>query len=228
MHVEAEERWLQMDEDFRGGRLSGLALRIYYATKTNEGALNGHLVDLCLSGLALDSMAALALSGISSLFGASGAREQGQATQQADMFKAMMAISNAQTEQQNAAWSMAAGDVAASNRGLRGRFQVGGQKVSFASTQGGGEGVDVNGKSVQDVLAGTGMATMQDSLTIRSNAAKEAYGHQVAAQSDEAQAMMDQMAGKNAQRAGEMSADTSLLSGASSVLGTAAKWWQGA
>lgn len=170
----------------------------------------------------------MALSGIGSLFGASGAREQGAATQTADTFKAMMAMNNAQIERQNADWAMAAGDVAASNRGLQGRFQVGGQKVSFAATQGGGEGVDVHGKSVQDVLAGTRMATMQDSLTIRSNAAKEAYGHQVAAQSDTAQATIDTMAGQQAQRAGQISADTSLLSGASSVLGTAARWWQGA
>lgn len=32
-----EERWLQMKEDFRRGRLSGLALRIYEADKRMRG-----------------------------------------------------------------------------------------------------------------------------------------------------------------------------------------------
>ena len=65
---------------------------------------------------------------------------------------------------------------------------------------------------------------MLDSLTIRSNSAKKAYGEEVQATSDTAQGVLDTAAGEQAKVAGDLGAGGSLLSGVSTVGGNYAKW----
>ena len=60
---------------------------------------------------------------------------------------------------------------------------------------------------------------MIDAMTKKSDAAKQAYGYQIEAYSDTNQAVLDQMAGTNAQKAGQIGAESSLLSGAATVAG---------
>ena len=88
-------------------------------------------------------------------------------------------------------------------------------------------GVSVNTGSAADVRAGTEMLGLSDALTIRSNAAKEAYGQEVAATSDIAQANLDRAEGEQAETAGDIGAAGSLLSGASTAGGQYAKFSQG-
>jgi hypothetical protein len=65
-------------------------------------------------------------------------------------------------------------------------------------------------------VAGIKQYGMLDALTIRSNAAKQAYGREVAATSYTAQAQLDTMEGSQAAEGGDLGALGTLLTGASS------------
>ncbi len=83
---------------------------------------------------------------------------------------------------------------------------IGAQRTSFAT-----QGVDVNQGSALDVQADAQYLGELDALTIKNNAAKEAYGYHVQAE-DYLQR------GKYAQQEGEMGAINTLLGGGSSLL----------
>ena len=146
------------------------------------------------------------------ILGAGGASTSAQATAQADYYQAQVAANNAQIASQNATATMGAGELTATNSGLQARAKLGTMTASM-----GANGVDVNTGSNAAVRAGADQTSMLDALTIRSNAARQAYGYQVQATSDTAQGQLDPMAGDNAEKAGSINAQTSLLSGASSV-----------
>ena len=151
-----------------------------------------------------------------------GSWEGGQATKAAMAYQAQVAENNALIARRNAQWDIQAGDAAASAKGLQTRARVAGQ----AARQG-AAGVSVNTGSAADVRAGTEMLGLSDALTIRSNAAKEAYGQEVAATSDIAQANLDRAEGDQAETAGDIGAAGSLLSGASTAGGQYAQFRQG-
>jgi hypothetical protein len=141
-----------------------------------------------------------------------GSYESGQATKANDQYQAIVAQNNALIAKQNAAWDIQSGDTAATNQGLRTRAQVGTQKASQ-----GAAGVDVNTGSAPTVRAGTEAMGMLDAMTIRSNAAKQAYSAQVQASNDTAQSQLDTSAGEQAGIAGDIGAAGGLLSGVSSA-----------
>lgn len=161
-------------------------------------------------------MAATAAGAVTS---AAGAMEQGAAGQAAANYQAAVAANNAKIANQNAAWDIQSGEIQAANRGLRARAQVGAQKAS----QGAG-GVDVNTGSASDVRAGTAEMGMLDALTIRSNAARQAYSAEVQGVSDTAQSQLDIMQGEQSEKAGDIGAATSLLNGVSTVGSKYALW----
>jgi hypothetical protein len=150
---------------------------------------------------------------------AAGSVESGNAAQTAYNYQAQVAANNAKIAQQNAAWDIQAGETAATNKGLQTRAAVGTQKARQ-----GASGIDVNTGSAPDVRAGTEELGMLDALTIRSNAAKQAYGAEVEATSDTAQSQLDTMAGQQAKEAGDINAASGLLTGASTVGGNYVKW----
>ena len=114
-----------------------------------------------------------------------------------------------------------AGETAATNKGLATRAKVGQEQA-----QQGAAGIDVNTGSAPAVRAGTQEVGMLDALTIRSNAAKQAYGQEVAATSATAQSQLDTATSQQASTAGEIGAAGTLLSGASTVGGGYAKYLQ--
>lgn len=83
---------------------------------------------------------------------------------------------------------------------------IGAQRTSLAT-----QNVDVNAGSSLDVQADAAYLGELDALTIRSNAAKEAYGFQV-------QARDFRTRGKYAKQGGEMDAVNSIIGGGSSLL----------
>lgn len=83
---------------------------------------------------------------------------------------------------------------------------IGAQRVSLAT-----QGVDVNLGSSLDVQADAAYLGELDALTIRSNAAKEAYGFKVQAQDY-------RLRGKYAKQEGVMNAVQSIIGGGSSLL----------
>lgn len=157
--------------------------------------------------------------GAGALEGAAGQKEVGQANSEAAAYQAQVATNNAAIAQENATMDIQAGEVAAVNKGLQTRATVGSEKANQ-----GASGIDVNTGSAVDVRAGTAEMGMLDALTIRSDAAKKAYAQEVHATSDTAQSQLDTMQSQQALKAGDIAAEGTMLSGASTVMGNAARF----
>ena len=153
-------------------------------------------------------VAGIAGAGIS----AAGQAEAGQAQAEAAAYQATVVRNNAAIAQSNARLDIQAGETAATNQGLKTRAAVGAAKANE-----GASGVVTNTGSPAAVQAGIGEIGYLDAMTLRSDAAKKAYGQEVAATSDTAQAGLEEMQGKQAAEAGEIGAVGTLLSGASTV-----------
>lgn len=72
------------------------------------------------------------------------------------------------------------------------------QLISKQRAQGAANGVDIQGGSMMLMLEDSAMMGELDALTIRSNAANEAYGHRTNAMNQRAQGALSKAAGKNA------------------------------
>lgn len=157
---------------------------------------------------------AIGLSLASTAFGALGAANSG--AQQAAManYQAGIAQQNSQIAQQNARQAIAAGGIQASNAGLAGAQQLG--KIRTAE---GASNLDVNSGSNVNVQKSQAEITKLNQLTIQNNAARAAYGYQVQATGDQAQAGLFGAQASAAQQAGKIGVFSSLLGGASSLTG---------
>lgn len=151
----------------------------------------------------LGAVASVAAGGI----GAFGAIRQGQAQQASQDYNAKIASNNAQIATQNAAFAGAEGDTNAAAKEMQTRAKVG----AITAAQG-ANGLDVNKGSAVDVRASAAELGQLDAMTIRSNAARQAYGYQTQAVSDNAQSALDRATGKNDATAGYITAGGTLLS----------------
>jgi hypothetical protein len=133
-------------------------------------------------------------------------------------YQAGIAQMNATVDRQNAAYAEYAGEVKAQQSGMKARFQIG-----QARADQGASGLDVNSGSATQVREGMYKVAQQDMSTIRSNAAKIAYGYNVDAAAKDAESTLDKYAASTSRTAGDIAAVGSLLGGAGSV----ASKWQG-
>lgn len=140
------------------------------------------------------------------VMGAYGAYEEGIAKSRADRYNAAMAGFNQVIANRNATWAGQAGDVAAGNVEMRGRAVVGQTKA-----QQGASGVDVNTGSAVDVRASEAGLAKLDALTVRSNAAKEAYGMRVKATEYGADKALDLYQSKLDREGADIGAATTFL-----------------
>lgn len=163
--------------------------------------------------LAAGSLAAGAGSGI---LGAVGSVFTGNATKQADDYKAQVAANNAIIAQRNADAATSAGGVAAQQNDLKTKNLVGQQTVAQASN-----GLDVGSGTNVNVRQTAVDLGHLDTLTILNNAAKNSAGFKAQGMNFTAESQLDTAAGANAQTASYIGAGTSLLGAASSVSG---KW----
>jgi hypothetical protein len=141
-----------------------------------------------------------------------GASAAGDAQEQAYLYKAQVARNNAVIERRNADMVALQGEQVAANKGLQVKANIGGQKAAYSAG-----GIDSTTGSAAKVQEATRKIGMQDVSTIRSNAAKEAYGHLVQASNDEAGAVMDTASASSAKQAGEINMLSTLLSGVSTA-----------
>jgi len=166
--------------------------------------------------MAVGSMAATAggsiISGI-------GAKETGEANAAAYRYKAGVALLNKQINEQNAAWATQAGGAKAEVEGLKSREAIASTKVIQS-----GSGFDVNTGSNVAVRDTQTQVAQYDQNVIRWDAAKAAYGYEVKATTDVAEANLDKMAASQAEEAGKLGMWGSFISGAGNVAG---KWMQG-
>lgn len=161
--------------------------------------------------------ASSAASGLGGLLSASGAEAKGGAEAAQYNYQAGVAKLNASIAKQNADYTRTAGGTAAFQSGLKTGAIVGQQTVAQ-----GASGIDVNSGSAKAVRDTTTQLGQYDQDLIRTNYAKRAYGYEVEATSKEAEAGADVIAGQQARRAGDISAEASILGTVSSVAG---KWY---
>jgi|SRR5215475_3692415 len=163
--------------------------------------------------MAIVGIGATALGGVVSAFGNYfGGQSQGAMYD----YQAGIALMNKQIAEQNANYAINAGEIKAQQAGMKARFEIG-----TAIAEGGASGLDVRSGSKAQVVQGMYKVAQQDMGIIRTNAAKEAYGYEVEAASDEAQANLDKYAAKFSRTSGTIAAFGSLLGAAG---GVSSKW----
>lgn len=145
----------------------------------------------------------------SAVMGGIGSIQQGQAASSAANYNAKIQQNNAAIATQNADFAGAQGNVNVAAQGAKNKAQVG---ATLASQ--GASGVTVNTGSPVAVRESEAKVGMLDALNIRAQAAQKAYGYQVEAVNDKAQADLEKSKAKAARTAGYIGAATSVLGGA--------------
>jgi hypothetical protein len=162
--------------------------------------------------------AGIAGSALGAVTGAFGSWFGGQASSNLYQYQAAVAKINQQIAEQNAKYATAAGEVKAQESGMRTRAEIGQTRAVQ-----GASGLDVNRGSAVEVRASEADIGAENTATIRSNAAREAYGYKVQGFQAGAQSTIYGMAAKNATIAGDIGAGSSILGGVASV---SDKWLQ--
>lgn len=151
--------------------------------------------------------------------GAFGAHEEGAAKSSMYTYQAGVAQINQQIAKQNADYARAVGDVEAQESGMHTRTQVGVTKAAQSVSN-----LDVNSGSSTDVRKSQIDIGQENQAIIRANAARKAYGFEVEATREKAQAGLYGMASSQARTAGNINMAKSIISTVGSVAG---KWAQG-
>jgi hypothetical protein len=162
---------------------------------------------------------ALALTALGGITSAVGSIFGGQANAAMYNYQAGIAQMNAQIAKQNAAYEGALGEVQAQQQGMKTRSVI----SQTRANQGAG-GLDVNTGTNAAVRTSELTLGQYDQAVIRSNAARRAYGFEVEASQDVAQAGAYRSAASTSQTAGLLGAFTSILGAGGSF---ASKWQQG-
>lgn len=157
----------------------------------------------------MGEVAGAALAG-GTLLSAYGQAKSAGANAAADTYKAQVADNNAAIATQQAEWTAENGDQAASAAALKTRATEAGIEANQAAS-----GIDVNTGSAVQVQDSARILGKLDALTIRSNAARQAYGYQVQAINEKSQAQLDRFAAKNDIEAGKIGAASTILGGVS-------------
>jgi len=163
--------------------------------------------------------AAIGLAGAGSLISGASALFGGQAQAGMYGYQSQVAQYNRAIALQNADYALATGEIQARNYGMGAAQRMGAIRAGE-----GASGIDVGSGSKADVQTSQQVVSDIDLAQIRNNAARKAYGYQVEATGDEAQAELYQRAAKTATTAGDIKALGSLVGGSTSV---ADKWLQG-
>ncbi len=153
-------------------------------------------------------MVGLGMAG--SAVSAYGQVQQAKANEQANLFNANVAAQNAEIATQKQLWTGELGDQDAGISQMKTAAKVGATKANQ-----GASGVEVGTGSNAQVIDSERQVGMLDALTIRSNAARAAYGYATEAHSFKAQEAMDRYAAKNQLPAAMIGATSTLLGGAS-------------
>lgn len=156
----------------------------------------------------IGTIASLAGAGISAL----GSIQQGKAAAASANYNAQMAANNAAIQRQNSSFAAQEGTANTEAASMKARAEYGAIKANQ-----GASGVDVGSGSSVDVRSSARELGQLNALTVRSNAARQAYGYQTAAMNDEAQSGLDKSQAANASTAGYIGAGSTLLGGIGST-----------
>jgi hypothetical protein len=163
-------------------------------------------------------IASLAVGVIGTGVAAVGAEQSSAATQKAEQYQAQVATNNSIIASQSAEAATQAGQAQATTQSLRARAALGAVTTNIAAS-----GVDVNTGSAAEARESQRELGELDTLTTVQNAALQAYGYRTQQTGFQAQSGLNIATGQNAAVAGNISAATGLLGGASSL---GLKWTQ--
>lgn len=165
------------------------------------------------------AIASLATAAVSAGVGAYGAISSANAASASASYNAQVAAENQQIATQNATLAGQAGEAQAAQQQQKTRAEVGAIKTSQAAGN-----IDVNSGSALDVQSSAASLGELNAITIRSNAAKEAYGYETQSTSFENQAQLDAAQSSSDMTAGEIGAGSTLLGGLGSAGSSYAKF----
>lgn len=166
-----------------------------------------------MSGVTSAAAIAGAVAGVAgAATGAVGAISSANAASSAATYNSEVAAQNQTIANNNATYASQAGEQQAAISEQKTRAQVGSIKAGQAAG-----GIDVNSGSAVDVQSSAAQLGELNAITIRSNAARTAYGYQTQAAGYGDQSALDTMEAQNSQTAGEIGASSTILGGLSSA-----------
>lgn len=164
-------------------------------------------------------MLSTAASGVGAVTGAIGSLRGGQANADASMYQAAVARNNQLVAERNAQYALEAGRSAESNQRQKTAQMIGAQRAAMAAN-----GIDIGSGSALNLQSDTGAIGELDALTIRNNAARQAYNYEAQAADFSANSSLMRMKASNDKKAGNIGAFSSLVGGASSVSDKWLRW----
>ena len=152
--------------------------------------------------------AGLVMAAIGTATSVAGQMQQASAAKAAANYQSQVAAGNAQVATQNANMAAASGEAQAAISEQKTRATVGAEEAAQGSS-----GVDINSPTAKAVRTSQDMTGQLDAQTIRSNAARQAYGYETQSTNFQNQSSADTAQGNNAMTAGEFGSVSSGLSG---------------
>lgn len=152
--------------------------------------------------------AAVAIAAIGTAVSVSGQMQQAQAQKASANYQSEVAAGNQKIATQSADYAAASGEQQAAIQEQKTRAQIG--SISAAE---GSSGVDINSPTATAVRTSQGELGALDAQTIRSNAARTAYGYETQSTNFGNIASAETATGQNAETAGEVGGAGALLSG---------------
>lgn len=150
----------------------------------------------------------IALALASTAIGAAGQMAQAQAAADAANYNAQVAEMNARIEEQRSKDAFERGKLEEQQKREQ-VAQIKGQQTAAMAAN----GVDIGYGSALDTLVDTAVMGELDSLTVRTNTARAAYNHDVAAVNQRAQAQLSRMEAKAATAGGYLGAMGTIIGG---------------
>lgn len=168
-------------------------------------------------GMSTLTAATLATTATSAAVGGYGAVKQGEAQAAAAKYNSAVEGQNAAVSGQNANIAEQSGEAQANLQGQKTKAAIG-----ATLTGQGASGVDVAGGSAVNVRDSERALGEIDSLTIRSNAARDAFGYRVKSKSEEGQSAVSAFEAANDTTGGKVAGASTFLGG----LGSASSEYQ--
>lgn len=155
------------------------------------------------------------------VIGGLGAISQAQSQAASAKYSSQVAAENATIANQNAQWAGQSGEQQAAMSEQKTRAEVGSIQANQAAS-----GINVNTGSAVDVRSSAVENGELDAITIRSNAARQAYGYQTQSTSDVAQSTLDKSQAGYDSTAGDISGASTLIGGIGSASNNYTKYLQ--
>jgi len=169
---------------------------------------------MCVAALAaIPAWVSTAATVAGTAFSMYSAMQQGEQAQATANYNAKMAEESAKAKESAATDAVIRGGLAEDQQRQRTRSYIASQRASMAANGG-----DLTDQSSVNILSDTAATGELDALTLRSNAAKEAWGIRVGAANDTSQAAAYRISGENAYNNGIAGAIGAGIGGVTKVL----------